>query len=66
MHVLLTGGCGYIGTVLTSKLLNMEIDVTVVDIIFSIVEVICHVGYMKTERIQSMEMHRSRISNKQP
>jgi nucleoside-diphosphate-sugar epimerase len=31
MHVLLTGGCGYVGTALTAKLLGSGIDVTVVD-----------------------------------
>ena len=32
MHILLMGGCGYIGGVLTPKLLNLGHDVTVVDI----------------------------------
>jgi nucleoside-diphosphate-sugar epimerase len=31
MHILLTGGCGYIGTVLTEELLNLGMQVTVVD-----------------------------------
>jgi nucleoside-diphosphate-sugar epimerase len=32
MHILLTGGCGYIGSILTPKLLNLGHVVTVVDI----------------------------------
>ena len=31
MHILITGGCGYTGTVLTNKLLNLGYKVTVVD-----------------------------------
>jgi len=34
MHILLTGGCGYIGTVLTEKLLELEERVTVVDVMW--------------------------------
>ena len=34
MHVLLTGGCGYIGSVLTPKLLSAGFKVTVVDIMW--------------------------------
>ncbi len=34
MHVLLTGGCGYIGTVLTERLLELGMQVTVVDIMW--------------------------------
>lgn len=34
MHILLTGGCGYIGTVLTEKLLELGMKVTVVDIMW--------------------------------
>ena len=34
MHILLTGGCGYIGTILTSKLLRSGYNVTVVDIMW--------------------------------
>ncbi|MBE3092261.1 MAG: SDR family oxidoreductase [Actinobacteria bacterium] len=34
MHVLLTGGCGYIGTLLTARLLKEEHKVTVVDIMW--------------------------------
>jgi len=34
MHILLTGGCGYIGTVLTQELLNLGMHVTVVDIMW--------------------------------
>lgn len=34
MHILLTGGCGYIGTVLTEELLNLGMHVTVVDIMW--------------------------------
>lgn len=31
MHVLLTGGCGYVGSILTPKLLDLKLDVTVAD-----------------------------------
>ena len=31
MHILLTGGCGYVGSILTPKLLGMGADVAVVD-----------------------------------
>ena len=31
-HILLTGGCGYIGTVLTQELLKQNYKVTVVDL----------------------------------
>lgn len=31
MHILLTGGCGYVGSVLTPELLDSGVDVTVVD-----------------------------------
>ena len=34
MHILLTGGCGYIGSILTPKLLNAGFKVTVVDIMW--------------------------------
>jgi len=34
MHILLTGGCGYVGTMLTQKLLDMGMRVTVVDIMW--------------------------------
>jgi len=34
MHILLTGGCGYVGTVLTQKLLESGMRVTVVDIMW--------------------------------
>ena len=34
MHILITGGCGYIGTVLTQKLLDLGHQVTVVDIMW--------------------------------
>lgn len=34
MHILVTGGCGYIGTVLTQKLLESGKQVTVVDIMW--------------------------------
>ncbi|MFH1309972.1 MAG: SDR family oxidoreductase [Candidatus Omnitrophota bacterium] len=34
MHILLTGGCGYVGTVLTRKLLDMGMRLTVVDIMW--------------------------------
>ncbi len=34
MHILLTGGCGYIGTVLTKQLLKLGMQVTVVDIMW--------------------------------
>ena len=34
MHILLTGGCGYIGSVLTPKLLNAGFTVTVLDLIW--------------------------------
>ena len=31
MHILITGGCGYTGTVLTNKLLSFGHQVTVID-----------------------------------
>ena len=31
MHILITGGCGYTGTVLTNKLLSFGYKVTVID-----------------------------------
>jgi len=34
MHILLTGGCGYIGSILTPKLLNKGFKVTVLDIMW--------------------------------
>ena len=34
MHILLTGGCGYIGSILTPKLLHAGFKVTVVDIMW--------------------------------
>lgn len=34
MHIFLTGGCGYIGSVLTPKLLNAGFKVTVIDIMW--------------------------------
>lgn len=34
MHILLTGGCGYIGTVLAEQLLELGMQVTVVDIMW--------------------------------
>ena len=34
MHILLTGGCGYIGSILTPKLLNAGFKVTVIDIMW--------------------------------
>jgi len=34
MHILLTGGCGYVGTMLTQKLLDQGMRITVVDIMW--------------------------------
>ncbi len=34
MHILLTGGCGYVGTVLTQELLKSGLQVTVVDVMW--------------------------------
>ena len=34
MHILVTGGCGYVGTKLTTKLLDEGHKVTVVDIMW--------------------------------
>jgi len=34
MHILLTGGCGYIGSILTPKLLNAGFKVTVLDLVW--------------------------------
>ena len=34
MHIVLTGGCGYIGSVLTPKLLNAGFKVTIIDIMW--------------------------------
>lgn len=34
MHVLITGGCGYVGTVLAKKLLDLDHKVTVVDLMW--------------------------------
>ena len=31
MHILITGGCGYIGTLLTNDLVNLGNKVTVID-----------------------------------
>lgn len=34
MHILLTGGCGYIGSILTPKLLNAGFKITVIDLMW--------------------------------
>ena len=31
MHILITGGCGYTGTLLTNNLIDLGYEVTVVD-----------------------------------